>query len=280
MEPLPTLLVLLAALMHAVWNVMVKQDRDRLLALALMSLSSGLLAALALPFVPWPAGEAWPYLGVSVVLHVAYKLFLAQGYRHGDLSQVYPIARGAAPLIVAVLAYIAAGEVLDDGQLAAVLLIALAVMSLAFARGRPAGAEARGLFYAAGTAALIAGYTVVDGIGARLSGAAAGFAAALFVAEAVGYLLVVLALRGGRALCDYGRRQWKPGLLSGALSSAAYALVVWALTIGDMALVSALRETSVIFAALLGTLILREAMGVWRLSCAAVVVLGLVLLHG
>lgn len=279
MDPLPAALVLVAALLHATWNLIVKRGDDRLLAITLMSLFSGLIATAFLPFVAPPAAEAWPYLMVSVVVHVVYKLFLARGYYHGDLGQVYTVARGSAPLIVALLAYLFVGEVLEGAQFLAVVLIAAGIVSLALSNGVPARREAWALVFAAGTAISIATYTVLDGIGARLSGAAISFALYLFVIEAIATGAVVLALRGG-ALVHYARRHWKPGLLSGIFSSSAYVLVVWALTRADMALVSALRETSVIFAALLGTVFLREKMGAWRISCAAVVALGLVLLHG
>ena len=279
MDPLPAALVLVAALLHATWNLIVKRGDDRLLAITLMSLFSGLIATAFLPFVAPPAAEAWPYLMASTVVHVVYKLFLARGYHHGDLGQVYPVARGSAPLIVALLAYLFVGEVLEGVQFLAVVLIAAGIIGLALRNGVPARREAWALFFAAGTAISIACYTVLDGIGARLSGAAISFALYLFVIEAIATGAVVLALRGG-ALVHYARRQWKPGLLSGIFSSSAYVLVVWALTRADMALVSALRETSVIFAALLGTVFLRETMGAWRISCAAVVALGLVLLHG
>ncbi len=279
MDPLPATLVLLAALLHATWNLIVKRGDDRLLAITLMSLFSGLIALALLPSVAPPAAAAWPYLMVSVVVHVVYKLFLARGYHHGDLGQVYPIARGSAPLIVALLAYVFVGEALENVQLLAVVLIAAGIIGLALRNGAPTRREAWALVFAAGTAVSIAAYTVLDGIGARLSGAAISFALHLFVIEAIATGAVVLALRGG-ALVDYARRQWKLGLVSGIISSSAYVIVVWALTRADMALVSALRETGVIFAALLGTVFLRETMGAWRIACAAVVAAGLVLLNG
>ncbi|MDH3476182.1 MAG: DMT family transporter [Rhodospirillales bacterium] len=279
MDLLAVTLVLLAALLHALWNVLVKQQGDRLLALLAMSLASGLIASLALPFVEPLPRPAWPYLLVSAILHAVYKLFLAQGYRHGDLAQVYPVARGAAPLVVALLALIVAGETLGRLQFLAVLLIALAVMSLAFREGIPAGRDAKAIGYALGTALLIAGYTVVDGLGARAAGAPFSFAVQLFVLEAWAFAALVIPLRG-RAAWPYLRSQWRSGLVSGVFSQSAYVLVIWALTLADMALVSALRETSVLFAALLGTLLLRETLGAWRISCAAVIVLELVLLQG
>ncbi len=279
MDLLPTLLVLLAALLHATWNVIVKQDSDRLLFLTLMSVASALLWLPLLPFVNPPGGAAFVYVIVSAVLHAFYKLFLAGGYRHGDLNQVYPVARGAAPLLVGLLAYLVADETLDPLQIAAVLLIGGGIMSLILHRGLPVRREAKALGYAAATAVMIAGYTVVDGLGVRVAASVLGYAVYLFVFEGVFFTAIAIAMRG-RAVIAYSRVAWKPVAASALFSSAAYALVLWALTLADMALVSALRETSVLFGALMGTFLLREALGAWRISSAAVILTGLVLLHG
>lgn len=278
MDLLPTALVLLSALLHATWNVMVKQDSDRLLALMAMSGWSGLMGLAAMPFVALPGPEVWPYLAASAAVHVIYKLFLAGAYRHGDLGQVYPVARGSAPLMVALIAFVAVDESLGPLQLLAVSLIATGVMSLAFRRGLPGRRESRALAYAFGTALMIAGYTVIDGIGARLSDNVLAFGAWLFVIESLLFISAVIVVRGP-AVTHYAVHNWQSGFASGFFSTSAYVLVLWALTLTDMALVSALRETSVLFGTLLGAVVLREAMGLWRISCAAAIVTGLLLLH-
>jgi drug/metabolite transporter (DMT)-like permease len=150
-------------------------------------------------------------------------------------------------------------------------------MSLILHRGLPVRREAKALGYAAATAVMIAGYTVVDGLGVRVAASVLGYAVYLFVFE--GVFFTAIAMRG-RAVIAYSRVAWKPVAASALFSSAAYALVLWALTLADMALVSALRETSVLFGALMGTFLLREALGAWRISSAAVILTGLVLLHG
>ena len=269
-------IVLLAALMHAGWNLVVKRDDDQFLALTLMAATSGIIAAAILPALPLPARSATPYLLTSAALHAGYRVFLAAGYRYGDLSQVYPVARGAAPVIVAILAYVFANERLSVEQIIGMLLIASGIVSLAFRKGLPSGHEASAIGFGLATAWFIACYTVLDGLGARLANAAFSYALWLFVLE--GLLMLILGvLRSPTALLAYTRRKWKICALSGLIMSSAHALVIWALTIGDLALVSALRETSVLFATILGAFYLHEKLGVWRIACATVVFAGLIL---
>jgi drug/metabolite transporter (DMT)-like permease len=277
MDPIVVFAALSAALMHAGWNLAVKQEGDRFLTLTLMAVTSAVLVTPALPLLPWPSAPAWPYLVVSALLHAGYRAMLAEGYRHGHLSQVYPIARGAAPLIVCVLSYLFAGQTLSVGQLAGVLLIAFGIASLALRTGLPAGYERRAVGFALATATATASYTVVDGLGARLAGQALSYALWLFLLEGIAMLLWGL-LRCPDDLASFAPQAWRKCMVSGAVMSSAHVLVIWALSVGDFTLVSALRETSVLFAALLAAIVLREPLGGWRGTATVVVFAGMVLL--
>lgn len=278
MQPAVLFLVLLAAVLHAGWNALLKVNGDRVAVMALISVSSGLICLPVLALLPPPANAAWPYLALSVGLHLGYQLFLVQAYRHGDLGQAYPIARGTAPLIVTGLAYAFAGEALAPLQLAAIVVMVAGVVSLAFSGGRPLRENGHPILFALGTALFIAGYTVSDGVGARRAGLADSYVIWLFALNGLPMLLVALAVRR-REFGAAVRRNWLPGLIGGAMSLAAYWLVIWALTLELMGPVAALRETSVLFVALIGTLFLGERGGHTRVLSAGLVAGGLLLLH-
>lgn len=278
MEPAVLAVVLLAAVLHAGWNALLKMNGDRLAAMALISASSGLLCLPAIVALPAPAAPAWPYLALSVALHLGYQLFLVQAYRHGDLGQAYPIARGTAPLIVTVLAFAFAGETLAPQQLAAIAIMVAGIVSLAFTGGGPLRLDSHPVLSALGTAVFIAGYTVSDGIGARQAGLAHSYVVWLFALNAAPMPLVALAVHRHEFRATL-RRNWRAGVVGGAMSLAAYWLVIWALTLGLMGPVAALRETSVLFAALIGTLLLGERGGRGRILSAGLVTGGLLLLQ-
>lgn len=271
-------LVLLSAFMHAGWNAVVKIRGDRLVVMALISAGAGLLALACLPFAPPPAPASWPWLACSIILQLGYKLFLIEAYRHGELGQVYPIARGTAPLLVTLATLVLLDEPLAPAALVAVLIIALGILALALRGGEGLGGDPRAVAYALGTAVFIASYTLVDGTGARLAGTPHGYALWLFVIDAVPIGLVAMWLRGPAAFAPL-RAGLLPGLLGGAMALGSYWLVIWALTLGPMAPVAALRETSVVFAMFLGTAFLKERLGPWRLASVAAVALGVVMLR-
>lgn len=271
-----TALVLLAALMHAGWNLLVKGHSDRLMMMVMVAGGGSLLAIPLLPFTPVLSVAAWPFLGLSLTIHIFYKLFLLQAYRHGDLNQAYPLARGGAPLLVLVFALLFAGEEPDWPMLLATLLIGLGVTSLAFRNGR-LDATSHLLFYALGTSIFIAIYTVTDGMGARAAGNPHSYAIYLFAFD--GFAIILIAWWRRRSLFWPAiMSAWKPGLAGGAMSMAAYWLVIWALSHGAMAPVSALRETSVVIAALLGSWFLKEPAGRHRLMASIMVASGIVVL--
>jgi drug/metabolite transporter (DMT)-like permease len=271
-------LVLLAAVLHAGWNAVVKTGADRVLTMALVIGVGAAGAALALPFVPPPAPASWGFLLLSGLVHIGYFAFLLEAYRFGDLSRVYPIARGAAPLLVALGAAVFAGERLGAAQLGAVALVAGAIASLALERGGLRGDGRRSLLLALATAVIIATYTIVDGLGVRRADGPLGYILWLFVLDAVP-LLAYAALTRGARVGAYLRAHWPASLVAGVMCGGAYGLAIWALSLGAMAHVSALRETSVLFAALIGGRLLGEPFGRRRLAAAFAVVAGIVWLY-
>ncbi|MBT7758346.1 MAG: EamA family transporter [Rhodospirillaceae bacterium] len=270
--------VLAAALMHATWNAIVKVVGDRLVSLALVNLTHSLLALLLLPFVGIPAPESWPFLIASVLIHQAYYVGLIMQYRFGDLGQVYPLARGASPLIVAAVAWFWVGEHLAPWSLLATLLITGGILSLAFAgRGQPNNRKA--VAWSLFTALNIAGYSIADGLGGRASADPLAYIAWLFLLDGLPMPLLLPLFRSRQELLPALRRYWQPGLIGGVLSSTAYGTVIWVMSQAPLALVTALRETSVIAAALIGAVLLGEPFGKRRLLAAAVVALGVALLQ-
>jgi len=268
-----TLAVLGAGLLHAGWNALLKSagGGDPLLDTAMVVAGSTAWSLLALPFVPLPDLAVWPFVAASTFIHFAYYLTLAQAYRTGDLSFAYPLMRGTAPLLVTLLGAVFLRELPPGNVIAGILLISIGIISIAFARHvhhPPAAA-----YWAFANAGIIAVYTLVDGAGARASANSLSYVLWLSFIEGVVFLTWIRMRRGSISI-GYMRKQWRRGLLGGFCSVAAYAIVLWAMTRAPVAAVAALRETSVIFAALIGALWLKEGFGLARLAGAAAVVVG------
>ena len=269
-----TLAVLGAALLHAAWNAVIKSCRDVQLDTALVALGSSVVVLPLLPFVSPPAPAAWPWLGASTVIHVGYFTALVGAYRAGDLSHGYPIMRGLAPLFVAASSLAWFDESLSAAAWLGVALISAGVVSLGLVGGR---VSRRATLWAAGNAAIIACYTLVDAAGVRAAGGAERYVLWFFAVMGWPYVLIVLAARRGEAL-PYAGRFWRKGLLAGACAVAAYGIALWAMTRAPVATIAALRETSVIFAALIGAWILKEGQLGPRLGGAAAVLAGVIAL--
>jgi len=280
LQPEFVFLVLLAALAHAGWNTVVKSSGARNRTFAVMLLTGGAVSLAGIFLLPPPARAAWPYLAASAVIHYAYYGFLLLAYRHGDLSHVYPLARGSAPLTVALGAWLLAGEALSPPGVAGLALASAGLMSLAFENGLPRGQAGKPVFYALGTGLLIAAYTVVDGMGVRASAAPLSYIVWLNLLEALPVALW-LVVRRPQGFVRGAGPWWRHGLIGGLLATAAYGLVIYAMSTGGMAHVSALRETSTLFAALIGTLILGERGGGAgrRIAAAAMVATGIAALQ-
>lgn len=270
-------MVLGAALLHATWNALVKVNTDRLVMVAIMMIAQAAFAALALPFVAFPPAESWPYILASTALHTAYFCSLVMSYRYGDLSHVYPIARGSAPLIVAAISVWVVDEALTRQATLSVVLIALGIMSLTLARGATGFREPRAILYALATGVFIAGYTVVDGLGARSAHSAHSYIFWLNIFDGIPTVLLAFWLTRGRFFSTV-QASWKLGVIAGLVSLVAYWIAVWATTVAPLALVSAVRETSMIFAVLLGVLVLKERLNLLRLASITVTLLGAVML--
>ena len=267
-----TLAVLGGALLHAAWNTLVKSSQDKELDTYAVAAGSGLLALFALPFLALPASASWPWLAASSAVHILYFLFLAGAYRHGELSYVYPIMRGGGPMIVAASGALVFAEILRPGEWIGVVLICGSILALASGTH-----DRRATLFAGANAAVIGAYTLIDAQGARASGAAVSYALWFFAVMAA-VILAIGGARRGAALPRYLARHWPRALAGGACSVGSYAIALWAMTLAPVALVAALRETSVIFAAVLAVLVLKEKLTRRRLVATGAVLAGLVLL--
>ncbi|MBX9588251.1 MAG: EamA family transporter [Hyphomonadaceae bacterium] len=271
--------VLASAACHAGWNALLKLKLEPVSATALVAMASGLIAVPAALAAGLPRAAAWPYLTGSVIIHIGYFLTLAEAYRSGDLGQVYPIARGAAPLMTAILATLWLHETLGLYGWAGIILLAAGILLLALRGGRPtAQLDVRSIGFALLTSLTITAYTLVDGMGARLAGTALAYSAWLFLLSGI-VMAVYGFLRVGRRLAGDFLTNWPMAVAGGALSIAAYAIAIWAMTVAPIALVAALRETSVLFGALFATLLLREPWLLARITAAVMVLAGALLLR-
>jgi len=277
-SPSILLAVLGAAVLHAAWNALFKSSPDKALENLALAVSRGTLALACLPWLPLPAPASWPWIAASVVVHVAYFWALAGAYRWGDLSFAYPVMRGGAPVLVALASAAVFGEVLSVTQGAAVALICAGILAFAGApRGDAPGAH-RALLFAGGNVAVIATYTLIDAHGVRVSGAAVSYALWFFVLNSAVQIALGAAGRG-RELPGYLRRHWLRSAIGGAFTLGSYGIALWAMSRAPVALVAAVRETSVIFAAAFGALFLGERLTLRRAGATAAVLAGLVALR-
>jgi len=275
------MLVLFAALLHAGWNAAVKASADKTLDVVLVTAGAALLSALALPWLPAPLPQSWPHLAASAAIHVVYFSLVGAAYRQGDMSYAYPLMRGLPPLLVALASGALIGEHLPAGAWGGVLLICCGILSLMLVQHRTAGAArgARGATgFALANAVAIAGYTFVDGTGVRLSGNAAAYTGWVFVLTAVPLLAWAL-LRRGADVGRHFRQRWHVGLLGGACTAGAYAMVLFAMEHAPVAMVAALRETAIVFGMGLSALVLKERFGRSRHAAALAIMLGAVVLR-
>ncbi|MDN4587976.1 phosphonate utilization protein [Xenophilus aerolatus] len=279
------LAVLFGALLHASWNALIKSSTDKELDTALIHSLGFFVALPLLLFTGLPAMASWPYLLASMGVHIGYYVALAGAYRHGELGLTYPVMRGCAPLLVALSSHALIGESISPIAWAGVAAVCAGVVLLGLS---PASLHASGghrgkaLRFALCNAAIIAVYTLVDGLGVRASGDAAAYVAALFLFDGVPYLLLVLWRRGpgGRpAAWRYMGGRWRIACLGTIASLGSYGIALWAMTRAPVAVVAALRETSVLFAALIGTLWLKERFGLQRALGTGVVVAGVMALR-
>jgi drug/metabolite transporter (DMT)-like permease len=273
------LAVLFAALCHAGWNALIKVGLDPLSTTTLISIGSGIVALVLLPVVGVPAAASWPWLIASVVIHLFYFAALIESYRTGDLGQVYPIARGAAPLMTAGVATIAVNEYLSLIGWTGIIALAAGVLLLSARGGRElAHVDRRAVGFALATALTICAYSVVDGIGARSAGDPNAYSLWLFVGIAL--VMVPYALwRDGRDVIPAMQRYWWRGFAGGALQVLSYGIALWAMTLAPIAIVATLRETSVLFGAVIAVVVLKEPLHAVRVGAAVLILCGLVLIR-
>ncbi|MBP6999902.1 DMT family transporter [Amaricoccus sp.] len=271
MSPTVFLAVLLGAALHASWNAVVKGGPDKLLTTVLLAAVSGLIGAAALPFLPAPSAAAAPYLLASAVVQVVYFALVAGAYKATDMSRAYPLMRGLAPALVAVFAATVLGEHLGALAWVGVALISSGVFAMTFAYGGRSSRLGTGLALA--NAGVIACYTLIDGAGVRVSGSAVAYAMWLFLLNAIPLVGWALVARR-RAFLAYAERHWRLGVAGGVGNLGSYGLALWAMTHAPVAVVAALRETSILFGMAIAALALHERVGPARLAAAGLIVAG------
>jgi drug/metabolite transporter (DMT)-like permease len=271
-------IVLIAALMNASWNALVKGGGDKLLTMVMITTAAAGVAAVALPFLPQPAPASWPFIAASVLLQAAYYVLLVGAYRHGDMSHVYPIMRGAAPLIVAALSAALIGEAVTGERWLGIGLICGGVLGMALHRPEHSVSHRTATAFALGNACVIASYTLVDGLGVRRSGAPAAYALWIFLLNGTEQLLLILIWRQ-REFAAYINGRRLQALAGGAATVASYGIALWAMTLAPVALVAALRETSILFATVISALMLKERVTPQRLACIVLIIGGAVTLR-
>jgi drug/metabolite transporter (DMT)-like permease len=273
------LAVLFAAACHAGWNALIKVGLDPLSTTTLIALGSAVVALAALPFAAMPAVAAWPWIVASTVIHLFYFAALVEAYRTGDLGHVYPIARGSAPLMTAAASAVFVGERLSLLSWSGIVLLAAGVLLLSARGSRElTHVDKRAVGFALLTALTICAYSVVDGLGARASHNSLSYVLWLFIGIAL--VLPPYALwRDGRDVIPAMQRYWLRGFVGGSLQVLSYGIAVWAMTIAPIAIVASLRETSVLFGAILAVTVLKEPLRAIRIAAALLILCGLVLLR-
>ena len=279
MSPLILGAVLLAAALHAVWNALIKVSGDRLVIMAVTTATTSVLVIPILFYLPSPAPASWPYLISSACVHSFYMLVLIKAYGLGDFAQVYPLSRGSAPLLTAMLGFLLLNESMEPSEMLGMLLIVAGIFGLALETSagvlqlsRPA------LFYSLLTGLCITAYSLVDGMGVRLSGNSLSFILWMFFLDGFLVPLVALARRPRQLLIDTIKIVWKPGLMVSLLSTIGYAIIVWAFSQERIAPIAVLRETSVLFAMLISVLFIKEAFSALRALIIGLILGGIVML--
>jgi drug/metabolite transporter (DMT)-like permease len=270
--------VLFGALLHAVWNALIKAQPDKFSAATMVAVGAGAIALPIMVVLPAPPMAAWPYIAASSVIHVGYFALVAFAYRSADLGVAYPLTRGTAPPLTALIAFLLVGEALGFNQWLAIAAIALGIIGLsadALLRGGLTRNTAVAAFCNAG---VIVVYTLVDGLGARAAGSGLVYVAWMLAGTAILLLAWMLAMRGTSFFRDI-RNGWPFALGAGGLSLASYAIALWAMTLAPIGLVAALRETSVLFATILGTILFGESFGPKRWLALGLIVAGIVVLR-
>jgi len=279
MDPGIILIVLAAAAMHAGWNAIAKTGSDPFIAISLIGIFGGFATMTLMPFVPVPTGELWLWIVASALVHTGYKLFLIQAYKAGDLSQVYPLARGTAPLIVTIVSILFLNEVLGSFQIFGVVVLVSGIWLMGIRGSATLGRiDVRAVFFAIATSMFIATYTIIDGLAGRIAPTVLSFLVYMTSIDGVILSVVFLSVRGTSGLRQIAPF-WRQGLIGGIMSNTAFALSIWAMKSAPIALVAALRETSIIFAVLIARVVLKEKMTGWRVAAALLIATGIIFMR-
>ncbi|MDD9900904.1 MAG: EamA family transporter [Alphaproteobacteria bacterium] len=268
--------VLCAALLHAVWNSLLKGGKDSLLDSMVLALSCSFVCLLAIPFVPVPDAASWPFAAASVAVHCFYLFFLSKSYQHGNFGAVYPVIRGLPPLIVVVASSLFLKEDIHFFGWVGIFLVSSGILVLGMGRGNMSG---KALALSVMTALSISSYTVTDGMGARLSGDSTGFLVWISFLYGLVFSAFVVKVRTKAVSVAHIKAYWRRGSIGGVVSLIAYGIVLWAMTKAPIAYVSALRETSVLFGGLIAVLFLGEAFKKSRILSATLIVCGVAVMR-
>lgn len=273
------LAVLGAAVMHAVWNALIKVRLDRFLSISLMTIGMGVAAVPAMLVVDFPRWEVWSWIVLSTGIHTLYRLFLIRAYETGDLAQAYPLARGAAPLLTTIGGILLIKEFPPLLAVVGIIFLSAGTLLMSLRGGSKVGVlDRRSVGFALITSVCVAGYTLTDGSGARLASTASSYAVWLFTTDALWTLALCFYLRGSRVLATM-LPEWKTGIITGLLGAASYWIAMWAMTRAPIASVAALRETSILFAMMISVFALRETATLWRAAAAMFIVAGVIALR-
>lgn len=267
--------VLSAALLHASWNAIVKAGGDKFLTTIMVTTAAAGLSAVLLPFLSVPASASWPYAIASVLLQITYFLLVARTYQIADMSQAYPLMRGTAPLIVALVSAFRMGDALSPIAWVGVIGICLGIFSIAFGSKLK---DRTGLYFSLLNALVIAAYTLIDGIGVRRSGAPAAYTLWVFLLTGLPFTLWAITARR-TAFVSYLRQYWRLGIAGGIGTTTSYGLALWAMTVAPIAVVAALRETSILFGTIIAGLVLKEHIGSRRVVAACIIASGAAILR-
>ncbi len=272
-------IVLAAAAMHAGWNAIAKTGRDPFVSICLIGIFGGMATMTLLPFLPMPSYELWWWIIGSAIIHTGYKLFLIQAYKAGDLSQVYPLARGTAPLIVSIISIFFLNESLNGYQITGVVVLVGGIWLMAIRGSATLGKlDRRAVFFAIATSMFIATYTIIDGLAGRIAPTVLSFLAYMTSIDGMLMAIAFFTVRGPSGLHQI-MPFWRQGLIGGIMSNTAFALSIWAMTMAPIALVAALRETSIVFAVLIARVVLKERLTGWRITAALLIAVGIIFMR-
>ena len=278
MDTILIIAVLSAAFLHAFWNFQVKDTPNKALGMAAVMLGHLPLAALGLFYSGLPSIDSAPYLAASVLLHLGYQIFLLNAYRYGSLTSIYPIARGIAPLLITIISVVVLSEVLKTSQILGILMISTAIICFGIKQYRLANTEATGLLLACITGCFIAGYSVVDAIGTRITGSAIAFYGVSTFGSSV-LFAIYLKISNPGVIVRLHKEAKVTLIYGGTASYLAYVIVLWACLHAPVAVVSSLRETSLLFAILLGAVLLKERITPFKLIMVTSIFCGILVIR-